>query len=126
MNRSDLVFVVEDTNNNKFGGYITSTINKYDSSITDSNAFVFSLKSNGRLKGMKKFNIIKPEKVFYLYNKSYNRLFEIGGGDICICKKGSGYKPYCLQRSFNYEGISNALCNGRYFTPKRITVIQMK
>ena len=46
MNRSNLMFVIEDTNNNKFGGYITAKINEYDSWIYDSKAFVFSLKSN--------------------------------------------------------------------------------
>ena len=52
--KNQLIFVVEDTNNNKFGGYIGSTINQLGWT-TDSNAFVFSLKSNGRLKKMMKF-----------------------------------------------------------------------
>ena len=33
MNKSNLMFVIEDTNNNKFGGYINSTIDKYESYI---------------------------------------------------------------------------------------------
>ena len=57
-NKSNLAFIVEDTSNNKFGGYIVSTINAHTTNdINDSNAFIFSLKSNGRINGMKRFNI---------------------------------------------------------------------
>ena len=61
-------------------------------------------------------------------------MFHIGyGWDIRIKRKGVN-GSYCSQYSFNYEGISNALCGrvvdknekGEKFTPLRIQVIQME
>ena len=126
MNKSNLMFVIEDTNNNKFGGYITATINKCDNSnyIHDSNAFVFSLKSNERLNGMMKFEIKDPECGIKMYEKSHQKLFGIGGGhDIRVCKKsyqngGGGY-----QQSFNYEGHQNVLKGSGNYTMKIFVVI---
>ena len=104
LNKNKLVFIVEDTEGNKFGGYIDAKIDGIFENpdwkiITDSKSFVFSLESNGRLNGMKKFNIKKPEEAFYLYNKSDDYLFSIGECDIVIYKKGNG-KHYCHQDSF--------------------------
>ena len=76
---------------------------------------------------MRKFNISNSSYGFAVDAKTSNSwLFLIGGGnDIRVNRKGvSG--SYCNQHSFNYEGISNALCGNYNFTPKRITVIQMK
>ena len=128
MNRSNLMFVIEDTNNNKFGGYISSTINQYESWITDSKAFVFSLKSNGRLNGMKKFDITQPQFAFYLYQKSSQiYLFSIGGNDIGVCKKNYRNGGWGNQQSFNYEGHQNVLKgNDDDYTMKRFVVIQMQ
>ena len=130
LNKSNLIFIIEDTNNNKFGGYISSTIDKENSYINDSNAFVFSLKSNNRNKEMKKFNISDSSNAFYLYDKSDSRIFGFGRGhDICMKKKDSSSKHFCHHTSFNYEGISNALCGSTHpntFSSKRIVVIQMK
>ena len=138
MNRSNLMFVIEDTNKNKFGGYITSKIDKYDSDINDFNSFVFSLKSNNRINGMMKFEIQSnySQYAFRLYDKSDSYLFGIGcGHDIRIYKENSKSSSTCYQDNnrYNYHGTSNAFLQGCshgsssvYFTPKRITVIQMK
>ena len=64
LNKNQLIFIVEDTEGNKFGGYIDAKIDKYYDSITDSKSFVFSLESNGRLDSMRKFNIIYPQYAF--------------------------------------------------------------
>ena len=57
MNRSNLVFVVEDTNNNKFGCYLPIKIDKYDTDVPgNKDMLLFSLKSSGRTNGkMMKF-----------------------------------------------------------------------
>ena len=61
--RSQLVFLVEDTNDNKFGYYLNTRIepNRYDRwTATDKKTFLFSLQSNGRItggNGMMKFEI---------------------------------------------------------------------
>ena len=38
--KGNLIFVIEDTNNNKFGGYVNSTIDKIDSFIRDANSYL--------------------------------------------------------------------------------------
>ena len=108
LNKKQLIFIVEDTEGNKFGGYINEKIDKIreepGDEIIDSKSFVFSLESNGRLNCMKKFNIKQPQYAFRMFSESYYRLFSIGLSDIYISKKGS--KHYCFQSSlFNYEGI---------------------
>ena len=48
--RRNLIFVIEDTENNKFGYYLSSKISKIGKPISDEFAFVFTLENNGRLK----------------------------------------------------------------------------
>ena len=64
-----MLFVVEDKKNNKFGGYVNAKIDKYNESIYDEHAFLFSLKRNGKNDSMKKFNVKNPEKSFHLLKK---------------------------------------------------------
>ena len=73
MNKNQLVFVIEDEQNNKFGGYLNATIYRTNcgngwenSNILDSNAFVFSLKSNGRMNRMMKFEIRNTTYTFLI------------------------------------------------------------
>jgi hypothetical protein len=83
-----LVIVVEDYDGNKFGGYIDAKIDKTDTrglwqsweteAIYDPNAFVFSLKSNGRINGMMKFGIKDKTKAFILNDSNNDWLFLIG------------------------------------------------
>ncbi|BFU19989.1 trichohyalin, putative [Entamoeba histolytica] len=134
MNKEHIIIIIEDSEGNKFGGYVNSKIDKCGSTfndfINDSKSFLFSLESNGRIKGMKKFDIKHTQYAFILFNQSYDRLFAFGLlGDIEVYKENNKTKSYCKQSSFEYEGISNALCgkqNPEYFTPKRIIVIEMK
>ncbi|BFU22105.1 trichohyalin, putative [Entamoeba histolytica] len=123
------IIIIEDTNGNKFGGYVNEKIDKYGYDwINDSKSFVFSLESNGRMERMMKFDIKDPRYAFYLFNQSDNCLFEFGFSDILVYKEN--YKTYSFcQHSFEYNGITKALCGKQYpkrFTPKRIIVIEMK
>ena len=129
LNRNQLVFMIEDENNNKFGGYINEKIDKtgwsWESNISDPNAFLFSLKSNGRINGMMKFEIHHSSKTFMLSDRS-NWLFCFGGGeDLEIWNQSQKASSHCYQLSYDYHGIPNALCGGRNFIPKRFVVIQM-
>ena len=123
--RKQLLFIIEDIEGNKFGGYIDSTIDEFQYSLTDWSAFLFSLESNGRLDGMKKFTIKDMLFAFCLFNKSSHRLFKFGRADINIFKKGSGYKHSCEQCAFYYGGNQNTLCGTETFELKRFIVIQM-
>ncbi|BFU26384.1 predicted protein [Entamoeba histolytica] len=131
MNKEHIIIIIEDEGGNKFGGYVNEKIDKDDGWIYDSKSFVFSLKSKGRIKRMMKFDIKQPHDAFRLWNQSDNWLFNFGcnSGDICASKENNKPKSFCQQRSFEYKGISNALCGKEYpkrFTPKRIIVIEMK
>ncbi|GAB1224869.1 hypothetical protein ENUP19_0223G0022 [Entamoeba nuttalli] len=123
----NIIIIIEDTEGNKFGGYVNSKIDKDEWYINDSQSFVFSLESNGRMKGMTKFDIKEPEYAFYLYNQSNNYLFSFGyRHDICVYKENIKTQTYCDQDSFEYKGIQYSLCGKYYFTPKRFIVIEMK
>ncbi|BFU20937.1 trichohyalin, putative [Entamoeba histolytica] len=127
MNKEHITIIIEDEDGNKFGGYVNSKIDKVDGYIYDSHSFVFSLESKGRNEGMMKFDIKQPQYAFYLYHRADNYLFAFGSGaDIIVYKENYKTWSFCGQRSFEYEGISNALCGKEYFMPKRIIVIEMK
>ncbi|BFU26698.1 predicted protein [Entamoeba histolytica] len=130
INKEHIIIIIEDEDGNKFGGYVNEKIDKVNSYINDSKSFVFSLESNGRIEGMMKFDIKEPQHAFGLFNQSDNCLFQFGYcGDIFVYKENNKTESYCIQDSFEYEGISNALCGNEWpnhFTPKRIIVIEMK
>ena len=133
--KKELVFLIEDTNGEKFGYYLnTEVIEKYypNKVETDSKSFQFNLKSNGRLSGSMKFPIRDLRYGGYeLYKTShvYGNLIQLG--EISLFKENNKNKSSCDQSEikFNYHGLKNALCGKTYpekFTPKRIVVIQMK
>ena len=134
--KGNLIFVIEDTNNNKFGGYLNATINQVDKLINDPNSFKFSLKSNNRIKGMMKFEIQSSysQNAFKLYNKSNDLIFAFGNLSLWLKKENKKSDSKCYQHNdrYNYHGTTNAfLENNRIenevtFTPKRFVVIQMK
>ncbi|BFU18087.1 trichohyalin, putative [Entamoeba histolytica] len=125
-NKEHIIIIIEDEDGNKFGGYVNSKIDEVGW-IYDSNSFLFSLKSKGRMEGMMKFDIIQPQSAFCLFNQSNDCLFAFGYyDDIVVFKENDKTRSYCKQRSFDYKGIRNALCGKELFTPKRIMVIEMK
>ena len=125
MNQSRLVFLIEDTDGDKFGAYINERIEHYYPWIRDPRAFVFSLQQRKTIKTMKKYDILDDKFAFLLYDKSCDLLFSIGCIDISIGVKE--YPTGCnySQHSFDYNGMKNALTDKMYFVPKRIVVISM-
>ncbi|BFU24563.1 trichohyalin, putative [Entamoeba histolytica] len=127
MNKEHIIIIIEDEDGNKFGGYVNEKIDKVDGDINDSKSFLFSLESNGRIEEMMKFDIIFQEDAFGLCSQSDDCLFGFGYyGDIVVYKENNKTESWCEQYSFEYKGISNALCGKHNFTPKRIIVIEMK
>ena len=115
--KEQLVFLIEDTKGNMFGGFVNEKINRYEyyqkeqmkgRSIIDENAFVFALKSEGKeIKHPTKMNILPDEKnnAFTLYKQDWGVLFSFGGGnDIHIMKEKYKTGCYCIQQSFDYDG----------------------
>ena len=133
MNKSDLIFLIEDTNGNKFGEYIHSDIHRWETEIYDSDAFLFSLKSNGRINGMMKFEEINGSEL-WIYNKSSDYLFYVSCG-LYIYKehKKNQSSVYENTNNFDFHGTTKALhpnlidknSYAENFIPKRFVVIQM-
>ncbi|EKE39367.1 hypothetical protein ENUP19_0370G0020 [Entamoeba nuttalli] len=130
INKQHILIIITDSEGNKFGGYVNSRIDNVGDYVYDPNAFLFSLESNERLKGMMKFTIKNPKYAFCLDDQSDDRLFSFGygygfGNDITIYKEDYKTESYCKQWSFNYNGINNPLCSDKYFTPIQFIVIEM-
>ena len=139
LKRSNIAIVIEDVDGNVFGGYLNSEISTtlefvdnlaIGSPIFDTNAFLFSLRSNSRLKQPMKFNIHPQESpfAFILNVTSDSPLFSFGKGPDIIFNKTKD-KPLLIinQKSFNYNGIPNALTGkeGYGIEVKQMFVIQM-
>ena len=127
--KKQVVFLIEDENSELFGYYYnTEVVEKYYWQETDSKSFEFNLQSkNNRLKQPMKFEIKNlQEGGIYLREKSDDRLIWLG--NICLRKENDKNYSFCQQNEnyFDYNGIKKALCGEKYFTPKRILVIQMK
>ena len=132
LNKSQLLFLIEDTNGRKFGGFVKAKISSLNSWIYDNEAFVFTLVNNSS---------IRPEK-FICKNASHafmsslrntpNFLFLMGGkdspftgDDITLRKSDDGATSYCNQRSYSYTKPRDSLIGTRDFYMKRLLVIQM-
>ncbi|KAL7720408.1 TLDc domain-containing protein [Entamoeba marina] len=123
MNKQNLYFISFDNQNNVFGGYVDTIINKTGDWITDPNAFVFSLIRNGKMKNIK-YEIKNSQYAFYSLSND-NQLYGIGGGhDIGIWKIGDS-NSYCNPHSYEYNGEQHPIVDKFNFTTKRILVIQM-
>ena len=88
--KNNLLFLVEDNNGNKFGGYMSSKFIKNnkgsEEKIRDENSFIFSIQKN------KKFRVIKPQSAI---NINDNYLICFGGSfsegnDLYIGQNKSG------------------------------------
>ena len=130
IDKSNLLFVIDDLENNRFGGYISSKITKPDIYIKDPHAFIFSLKSNNRLPGPTKFDIKYPDNAFISITNHKRYIFAFGGGyDIKLDSKKTADQANSNPSSYDFGNNQNALYGKIYpnrFTPKRWIVYQMK
>ena len=134
--KKQLVFLIEDTDGEKFGYYLCTEITEIyeETHKTHWKSFHFNLQSNGRLSFPMKFEIKDPWNGGYrLFNKTDDNL--IGLGNIWLYKENKKNLSYCWQNEdiFYYYAIEKAVCgktggypNYNCFTPKRLLVIQMK
>ena len=126
MNHNQLYFIVIDSNDNVFGHYHSSVINKtgfFDLNI-DSNIFIFTLNNNGRC-GIKKFNNKNGKTGTWIWN-SDNYYNCYCGYDIYQIDTNNSYIDSSIENCFS--GIEKTILTGNTndFTTKRIIVIQMK
>ena len=127
--KSNLLFMIDDMENNRFGGYISSQITKVDTYINDPNAFIFSLQSNKRLKEPTKFGINSPERAFISFTTHDRYIFAFGAGfDIKLDKKETSNMSNSNPMSYYFGPNKKALYGNIYpnrFTPKRWVIYQM-
>ncbi len=122
--------MITDSQNNRFGGYISSQITGPDTYITDPNAFLYSLNSNGRLSGPTQFKLKYPNSAFISITTHDRYIFAFGGGfDLKMDKKSTSYMANSNPSSYTFNENENALYGKTYpdrFTPKRWVVYQME
>ena len=132
MNKSNLIFIVEDTDNNKFGYYFNGTLTN-NGCFKCSGSFMFTLKANNRNSGMYKFEQKETSTGLCVSDKSHSWFLHIHAGFI-MYKANSHEKQYIAEWTdhFDFHGMTNVYfanstgTSHKYFTPKRITVVQMK
>ena len=124
--KKQLIFLIEDEKNEKFGLYLNTEIeDHYRRQTTDFQSFHFNLESNRRLLFPCVFDIIDTSYALRLKRENDSQLIQIG--DIYLYKDISKDESFCEENydHFKYYGIGNALCGNEKFIPKRILVIQM-
>ena len=129
--KSHFVIIIEDEEDNKFGYYTPKKIEQIEKYYNDRNAFLFSLKSNGRLKGMMKFESLKSDNGIKVKDNGSSYLFGIYDGFWIYktnCKNNSNCVENYSDKSYDFHDQQYPLIGkpGKSaFTPRRITVIQM-
>ncbi|KAL7717095.1 hypothetical protein QTN25_005374 [Entamoeba marina] len=130
MNKKNLYFISVDNQNNVFGGYVDTIINKVDTFTKEFNDFVFSLIRNKKLNNVK-YNIKKGEegKAFHL-NSIFDYLYVFGrnndGYDVVVSKIGHTSQYICKPVYYEYSGEQNSLLdNTNKFSIKQVLVLEM-
>ena len=139
MLKKHLVFLIEETDGEKFVYYVNTEIGKDERRGaglrgTDKGSFQFNLESNGRLSGPMKFEVLDTNEIgCELLDNSHRFLIQLG--DMCIIKENCLVNCAITQysSSFNYRGTQESMieirrgCRSRIaFSIKRFIVIQMK
>ncbi|KAL7712291.1 TLDc domain-containing protein [Entamoeba marina] len=128
INKRNLYFISFDNENNVFGGYVDTIINKTNSFITDPNAFTFSLMRNNDKKNNKyEIKNNNQQYAFYLFSNK-DDMYGFGGGNAIHVGKINNSNSYCTSYSFEYTGDQHPFVDKNYptqFAMKRILVIQM-
>ncbi|ELP86590.1 hypothetical protein EIN_162240 [Entamoeba invadens IP1] len=121
--KNRLYVVVSDISGSVFGGYAEH----YEIGMSNNNKnFVFSLRRKNVICAQK-FSALESRGVVFLPEKDEDqRLVCFGAGlwDLQICKQNAFWVGTCVQRSFDYLGLEQALCGSRNFCPQRVVVLQ--
>ena len=129
LEKGQLIFLIEDTNQNLFGYYEATDIEMefLEDKETSEESFLFSLRSNGRSQHPLKFEIIDTDDGYCLYNNSSDHLIDLAGGSLVLYKER--LKSSCMynqfDENFNYHETENIICEDESFTLKHLIVIQM-
>ena len=122
INKEHLLFLIEDTNGNKFGIFIGNNISKYSSqSITfNSNSFHFNLNSLSQPMQPIKYPIHKSiQNGIQIFNENDEKLIQLGN---ILLFKENVCEGKCQYLSLNTSSTNQY----KLFTPKQFIVIQME
>ena len=128
--------MIQDTDGNKFGGYIDCKIDDgaFISHLHDPNSFLFSLKSNGRISqgnGMMIYENSKEKGAkITLYEKGYgDALITFGENNLVLKKKSYKMDSFSCNdiktNEYHFHGITHPFVEEFRFIPKRFILIQM-
>ena len=129
-NRSNLLFIVEDMNENHVGCYFSSEIpsNKTDLWIPSTKrTFVFQSQRVNKKYNMMKYNIKNERYGCICYNSNDNCLIGFGvGHGLCVYKKSFSDNSYINFSNNHFSNCKNDENNEKVeIIPKRIVVVQM-
>ena len=141
-NRGNIVIIIEDSEGNRFGGFLKSTIetlveyneeySSWEGETEDENVFLFSFYSNDRSFHPKKYPIHQEESscAFQLFDSHNERLFSFGFETVMVMKKDSKRTSWIKNIDFNFDEeashIFGKLQDKNSFTVNRFIVVQMK
>ncbi|ELP89718.1 hypothetical protein EIN_455280 [Entamoeba invadens IP1] len=123
------ILTIEDYDGNLFGAVVFKSITSENVTFGDKEAFVFTLKENGKKK-CGKYNIKEKRASFAFCAESRftTKLLDVGNGDIKVAKMNHD-KVFCEvgSNSFEYEG-EKCLCNKgmKEFEIKHLMVYRME
>ncbi|KAL7714384.1 TLDc domain-containing protein [Entamoeba marina] len=129
IDKKNLYFISFDYENNVFGGYVDTIINKTNSWIINPNSFTFSLMRNRKMKNEQyKIKNDYKQDAFQLYS-NYDYLYAFGNHspDIFVTKIDNS-NSYCGSNSYEHKDDQKPFRDNKYpttFETKRILVIQM-
>ena len=133
INKSNLLFLLEDTENNKCGYFFNGTITTTNNWIKGNNSFMFILQSNGRINKMMKFEEQNNTLGLFVGNKDHEHIYHINWGYTIHKEKTKSESMHGEHPSyFNLHGTTKAFHKDLSpsgvvkFTPKRFVVLQMK
>ena len=127
--KKQLVFLIQDYHDDKFGEYINCEIanETLRPKNSDDKAFQFNLESHGRFQGPIKAEIIDTTRGYQLFAKQQNYSHLICFGTITLIKENFGPCQYFDGNAiFDYHGNKNILSKDFSFWLKRLVVIEMK
>ena len=122
LERNDILILIDDGENNKFGCYFPSTIKTIGKYNESENCFIYSLNKK------KRYSIKTKKQGMCIHKVDDDKLITIGKEDIVIFKKEKKDQCYCKQSSFEYD-IKNTLIGkegkNNPFTLNRLVVFEM-
>ena len=135
-NKNHIAIIVEDVENNRYGGYINTFMTDVGQPVVDTHAFVFNLQTKGK-RDCEKYEIRDDEdENGFKYNEltfivpefeKTRILFQFGEGDIMVFEANAKLLVSRMPKTYNYPGdVINQMKKVDYIQVKKIYIIQLK